>query len=320
MVEQAVLEFLDALSPDLRQAALFPFASEERRNWHYIPRQRRGVPLKQMTEAQRRAAKALLHATLSARGQTRVEDIMWLENVLAEIEKDDETYGPLNYVFSFFGEPVGSEPWGWRVDGHHLSLNFAHASGETAVTPTFYGAHPATVEHGPRAGLRVLGNEEDFGRQLIRGLAEEQRAKAIIAAKAFDDIITGPGREHSLRQPAGLALAAMTEPYRNLVMRIIEEFVGTMRSAAAEVERKRIREAGLERIHFAWAGSLEPRQPHYYRLHGPTLVIEYDNTQNEANHIHSVWHDPARDFGADLLRRHYEHLPHHAGRHTAPAS
>src|SRR5690349_11629051 len=181
----------------------------------------------------------------------------------------------------------------------------------------FYGANPAEVEHGPRAGLRVLGNEEDLGRQLIRGLGEDQRATAIIAAKAFDDIITGPGREDSLRQPVGLAFAAMTEPHRNLVTQIIEEFVGTMNSGTAEAERARIRDAGLERIHFAWAGGLEPRQPHYYRLHGPTLVIEYDNTQNEANHIHSVWHDPTRDFGADLLRRHYEHLSHHAGRHRS---
>jgi hypothetical protein len=313
MIEQAVREFLDGLSPELRQAALFPFASNERRNWHYIPRERRGVPLKGMDEAQRHAAKAVLRAALSERGYSRVEDIMWLENALVEIENDPETYGPLNYVFSVFGDPTEKAPWGWRVDGHHLSLNFAHAPGETTVTPTFYGANPATVEHGPRAGLRVLGNEEDFGRQLIRGLADDQRAKALIKSTAFEDIITGPGREDSLRQPAGLALAEMSEPHRNLVMRIIEEFVGTMRSATAEAERARIREAGIERIHFAWAGALEPRQPHYYRLHGPTLVIEYDNTQNEANHIHSVWHDPSRDFGIDLLRRHYEHLLHHAG-------
>jgi hypothetical protein len=159
-----------------------------------------------MTEAQRHAAKALLRVALSARGYSRVEDIMWLENVLAEIENDRETYGPLNYVFSVFGDPAGAEPWGWRVDGHHLSLNLAYAHGEAAVTPTFYGANPARVEHGPRAGLRILGNEEDFGRQLIRGLAADQRAKAMIAAKAFDDIITGPGpgRTACGSQPASL--------------------------------------------------------------------------------------------------------------------
>ena len=316
MIEQAVLDFLDALDPDLRRAAVFPFASDERRNWHYVPKERRGVPLTAMSEAQHQAAKALLRAALSERGYSRVEDIMWLETVLAELEQDHETYGPLNYVFSVFGDPAGQSPWGWRVDGHHLSLNFAHVAGETSVTPTFYGAHPATVAHGPRAGLRVLGNEEDLGHQLIRGLPEEQRAQAVISPTAFADIITGPGREDSLRQPVGLDLGAMTEAHCNLVLRIIEEFVGTMRPAAAEAERARIRDAGLERIRFAWAGGLELRQPHYYRLHGPTLVIEYDNTQNEVNHIHSVWHDPGRDFGLDLLRRHYESQPHRAGRHA----
>ena len=287
MIERAVLDFLDALGPELRRKAVFPFDSEERRDWHYIPKRRNGVPLKTMTEVQRRAAKALLRAGLSERGYSRAEDIMWLETVLAETERDPETYGPHNYVFSVFGDPAGQGPWGWRVDGHHLSLNFTHTPGEVAVTPTFFGANPATVEHGDHAGLRVLGAEEDLGRELIRGLPEDKRATAIIASKAFKDIVADPGREDSLRVPKGLALGAMSHAYRDLVMRLIEEFVGTMRPDAAEMERARIRERGLEYIHFGWAGSLEPRRPHYWRLHGPNLLIEYDNTQNEANHIHS---------------------------------
>ena len=316
MIERAVLDFLDALGPELRRKAVFPFDTEERRDWHYIPKRRNGVPLKAMNEVQRSAAKALLRAGLSERGYSRAEDIMWLETVLAKTERDPETYGPHNYVFSVFGDPAGQGPWGWRVDGHHLSLNFTHTPGEVAVTPTFFGANPATVEHGDHAGLRVLGAEEDLGRELIRGLPEDERATAIIASKAFKDIVADPGREDSLRVPKGLALGAMSHAYRDLVMRLIEEFVGTMRPDAAEMERARIRERGLEYIHFGWAGSLEPRRPHYWRLHGPNLLIEYDNTQNEANHIHSVWHDPGRDFGADLLRRHYDHMPHRAGAHT----
>ena len=318
MIERAVRDFLNALGPDLRRRAVFPFAAEERWNWHYIPKARNGVPLTAMTEARRQAAMALLRAALSERGYARAEDIMWLENVLAETEDDPETYGPLNYAITVFGEPGGKSAWGWRIDGHHLSLNFTHTPNGIAVTPAFFGANPATVEHGPHAGLRVLGAEEDLGRQLIRGLSDAQRTTAIIAAEAFRDIITGPGREGSLRRPSGLALGAMTEDDRNLAMRLVEEFVGTMRPAVAEAERARIREAGLEHIHFAWAGSIEPRRPHYYRLHGPNLLIEYDNTQNEANHIHSVWHDPGHDFATDLLRRHYDHHRHRAGRHAEP--
>jgi hypothetical protein len=310
MIETAVREFLAALGPELRRKGLFPFAAEERHNWHYIPKERSGVPLKEMGDAQRAAARRLLREALSERGWSRAEDIMWLENVLAEVEKDPETYGPLNYVFTVFGEPAGRKPWGWRVDGHHLSLNFTHTPDGVAVTPCVYGANPATVEHGEHAGLRVLGAEEDLGRELIRSLPEAQREMAIIAREAFDDIITGPGREGSLEAPAGVAFAAMAAAQRGLAMRIIDEFVGTMRPATAEAERARIRDAGLDHIHFAWAGALEPRRPHYYRLHGPALLIEYDNTQNDANHIHSVWHDPGRDFATDLLRRHYQHSSH----------
>jgi hypothetical protein len=252
----------------------------------------------------------VLRAALSERGYTRVEDIMWLENVLRQTESDAELYGPQNYVFAVFGDPTGEGPWGWRIDGHHLSLNFTHAAGEVAATPVFYGANPATVPHGPRAGLRALGAEEDLGRRLIRALGEEQRATALIAAKAPKDIVTGPEREHSLRAPAGLALGQMSEPNRNLTLCLVDQYIGTMRAETAEAERARLRDGGVERVHFAWAGELEPGRPHYYRLHGPTLVIEYDNTQNNANHIHTVWHDPTREFGGDLLRHHYEHATH----------
>jgi hypothetical protein len=319
VIDQAVREFLEALGPDLRRHALFPFDAAERFNWHYIPRERNGAALKAMNEAQRQAAMALLRAALSERGYSRAEDIMRLENVLAEIENDRETYGPLNYNVTVFGEPGGTSPWGWRIDGHHLSLNFAHTPDGVAVTPAFFGANPATVEHGPHAGLRVLGAEEDLGRALISGLSEPQRETAIIARDAFDDIITGPGREGSLERPVGLALLGMDETHRTLATRIIEEFVGTMRPDIAEAERARVRSAGLHNIHFAWAGSIEPRRPHYYRLHGPNLLIEYDNTQNDANHIHSVWHEPGRDFATDLLRRHYQHHRHSAGHRVEPA-
>jgi hypothetical protein len=250
---------------------------------------------------------------------------MQLETVVAELEKDPETYDPANYVVVVFGHPGIGEPWGWRIEGHHLSLNFTHAPGDgegdgesVTVTPTFFGANPATVERGPFAGLRVLGAEEDLGRQLMRSLDGARRDRALIRAQAFDDILTGPGREASLRAaaPAGVALGAIEEECRNLAMLIIDQFLGAMKPSIAEAERQRLRDAGLDRIHFAWAGALEPRHPHYYRLHGPTLVIEYDNTQNDANHIHSVWHDPQREFGVDLLRRHYEHASHQAARHS----
>jgi hypothetical protein len=313
MIEAAVIDFLESLDEAQRRAAAFPFASDERFNWHYIPRERNGVWLGDLNESQHKAAMAVLRSALSERGYQRCRDIMQLETVVAEIEDDDETYDPGNYALTVFGTPGNGAAWGWRIDGHHLSLNFTHAADGVAVTPTFFGANPATVEKGHLAGLRVLGEEEDCGRALMHRLDEKQRDVAIIRAKAFDDILTGPGREESLRQPAGLALQDMPQACRDMALRIVEQFFGAMQAAAVEAQRRRLREAGAGCLQFAWAGSIEPRKPHYYRLHGPTLLIEYDNTQNDANHIHSVWHDPAGDFGADLLRQHYEHPSHSHG-------
>lgn len=315
MMERVVLDFLASLAPEQRARARFSFDARERFDWHYIPKERRGIPLKEMNAPQHLAAMAILRAVLSERGLRRSEDIMRLETVVAEIEGDDETYHPANYVFTIFGDPGNGAPWAWRVDGHHLSLNVTHLQEGAAVTPNFYGAHPATVEQGELRGLRVLGAEEHLGRTLIRNLDEGQRAQALIRARAFDDILTGPGREQSLREPQGLALGAMSESHRAIALAIIEQFIGTWQPALAQRAQRRLRDAGIERIHFGWAGALEPRQPHYYRLHGPSLVIEYDNTQNDANHIHSVWHDPADEFGTDLLRRHYEHTAHRGKPH-----
>jgi hypothetical protein len=309
-IDEAVLDFLNGLTPQQRRATVFPFDSAERFNWHYIPRSHKGILLRDMDERIRQAAMAILRAALSETGYRRCEDIMRLEPIVAAMEQDPETYDPGNYAVTIFGTPAACEPWGWRLDGHHLSINFTHSPQGIAVVPTFFGANPAEVEAGKLKGLRVLGAEEDDGRSLVNSLGEAHRRQAIIRPRAFSDILTGPGRELSLRRPAGLSLGQMDAAHANLAMQIVERFIAAMNPTIAERERAAIRSAGIEEIHFAWAGGFEPRQPHYYRLHGPTLVIEYDNTQNDANHIHSVWHNPTREFGGDLLRRHYGHASH----------
>ncbi|MBV8165203.1 MAG: DUF3500 domain-containing protein, partial [Alphaproteobacteria bacterium] len=284
MIEQAVIDFLEALEPAQRARALVPLDSPNRHDWHYVPRDRRGATLRDLNPTQRSAAMAILRAALSERGYARCTDIMRLDAIVAEIEHDPVTYDPTNYAVTVFGTPGGDAVWGWRVEGHHLSLNFLHARDAVRVTPTFFGANPASVEHGPLTGLRVLGDEEDLGRRLVRGLDETGRRTALIAPRAFDDILTGPGREASLRQPVGIAYAALDAAGRSLAEAIIEQFIGAMRPEIAAPERARLHAAGLDAVRFAWAGSLEPRQPHYYRLHGPALLIEYDNTQDDANH------------------------------------
>jgi Protein of unknown function (DUF3500) len=311
---RAALAFLGALDSRRRRQATFSFAHAERQNWHYVPRRREGVPLKDMAADARTAALALLQVGLSAAGYAKARDVLRLEGVLRQLETfGGFTRDPDNYAVTIFGAPEQPAPWGWRFEGHHLSLNFTVAPGRAiAVTPAFFGANPAEVPSGPLKGLRVLQAEQDLGVALAGGLDPGQRARATIAAESLGDIVSGPGRGESLRTPAGVPLGDLGAESRALAMRLLETYARNMRADLAETELRKLHAAGLERVHFAWAGPVDPKRPHYYRLHGPTLLIEYDNTQNDANHIHSVWHDPRGDFGADVLGAHYRSHRDHA--------
>jgi hypothetical protein len=303
----AASAFLGALPADTRRRATFAFDHPERRNWGYVPRSREGMPFKDMPAPARAAAHELMKASLSAMGYAKAVNVIRLEEVLRQLE----TFGallrdPEKYYVAVFGVP-GPAPWGWRLEGHHLSLNFTVVPDKPiAVTPAFMGANPAEVRAGAHKGLRTLAREEDLGRALVLRLDAGQRQRASIGDRSLGDIVSGPGRGESLGAPAGLPVANMTGDQRALAMQLVEEYARNMRSEMADEELRRLREAGLERMHFAWAGPLAPGQGHYYRVHGPTLLIEYDNSQNDANHIHSVWHDPRNDFGIDLLRAHYQ--------------
>jgi len=305
--------FLATLSADAQRRALIGFADKERLNWHYVPRSREGLPFKDMPAPARAAAHELMKASLSAVGYGKAVNVIRLEEVLRRLE----TFGvllrdPENYAVTVFGAPGGAAPWGWRLEGHHLSLNFTLVPGKPiAMTPAFLGANPAEVPSGPHKGLRALAAEQDFARTLARSVEPRLRSRLIIGTQSLGDIVSGPGRATSLATTAGLPLADMTGDQRSLALRLVEEYARNMRAELAEAELRRLREAGVESLHFAWAGSLEPGKAHYYRVHGPTLLIEYDNSQNDANHIHSVWHDPRRNFGLDLLRSHYETGHHH---------
>lgn len=304
----AASAFLAALGADARRRALFVFGDKERLNWGYVPRRREGLPFKDMAAPARAAAHELMKASLSAVGYAKAVNVIRLEGVLRQLE----TFGALmrdpdNYAVSVFGTPGTETPWGWRLEGHHLSMNFTLVPGKpVAVTPAFLGANPAEVRSGPLKGLRTLAQEEDLARTLARSMDSAQRRRMVIADRSLGDIVAGPGRGESLTTPAGIPAAELGPAQREELVRLVEAYARNMRAEIADDELRRLREAGLERVHFAWAGPLEAGA-HYYRIHGPTLLIELDNTQNEANHIHSVWHDPRNDFGADLLRTHYEH-------------
>jgi hypothetical protein len=303
---RAASAFLATLEAGKQQRAAFAFADAERRNWHYVPRRRQGLPFKDMPAPARAAAHELLKSALSAAGYEKAVNVIRLEEVLRQLESLGFFRDPENYCLSIFGTPGTASPWGWRLEGHHLSLNFTLVPGRpVAVTPAFMGANPASVPSGPLQGLRTLKDEQDLGLTLAQSLGSSLHPKLMIASSSLGDIVSGPGRIENLKAPAGVGFGEMNAEQRGLALRLVETYARNMRADIAEHELRAIREAGLERIHFAWAGPIDPARPHYYRLHGPTVLIEYDNTQNDANHIHSVWHDPRNSFGADVLRAHY---------------
>lgn len=306
---RAALELIEAVPRGSRSRLVHGFDSARRRDWHYIPRGRPGIAFRDMTPQQRERVWTLLATVLSDRGLRQTRGIITLEGVLGELTGARSYRDPANYSIVFFGDPAGSRPWAWRFEGHHLSLNFTVLPGQgVAVTPSFLGVNPETVpkRHHDHGGLRVLAREQDEAFRLLGALSGGLQRRAILETDSFGDILTGPGREASLSKFQGVPLSAMGETERNAAMGLAELYIGRMATGPADRLRGRIRAGGPEKIHFAWAGATAPGRPHYYRLHGPALLIEYDNTQNGANHAHSVLQDPSDVFGADLLRRHRE--------------
>lgn len=305
----AAAAWLNALTPEQRQKATFPLDSQERLRFNFIPTEafpRNGLLLREMTEPQQTLARTLLQSGLSARGYQTYSGIIQLENVLREIEKGGKfERDPGKYFFSIFGTPSATGTWGWRVEGHHISLHFSIVDGKAVTsTPSFAGTNPAEVLDGPQKGTRVLALLEDSARELVTALDATQRTTAIINATAPNEIVTTNTLDINPLSPEGIKVSAMTPPQRELLMKVIDAYAGLMAPDLAADRLAKIKAAGLENVAFAWAGPLERGQRHYYRVQGPTFLIEFDNSQNNGNHVHSIWRDFKGDFGRDLLREH----------------
>ena len=307
LMSETARNFLAALTPDQAAKATFRFEDEERFNWHFIPRTRKGLPLREMKPEQKQLAEALMSAGLSREGLVKALTIMSLDEVLRVIENDSgERRNPEGYYFSIFGDPASPGPWGYRIEGHHLSLNFTLAGGRVMAAPTFFGANPAEVRQGSRRGLRALAREEELGRDLMTALDNDQRKTALVSPTAYKDILTSASRKASLSgQPDGLAASKMNAKQRQLLETLVSAYADSVPADLAAARMEKLRKAGVK-VHFAWAGTVDRGGPHYYRVQTPDFLIEYDKTQDNANHIHSVWRDFAGDFGGDLLKQHYE--------------
>jgi hypothetical protein len=317
----AAKQLLASLTPDQRAKAAFTFDDQERFDWWFIPRLRKGLMLKDMTPAQQQLTRKLLASGLSAKGVAETEQIRGLEKVLLEIEtanppaRNPATYAvrdPEAYYVSIFGTPSDKDPWGWRFEGHHVSVNFTIVGGVvSAWTPEFRGANPAEVMSGPQKGLRVLAGPEDKAFALLHALDEKQKQAAVLQTQTPRDIITSNKRNVELMTPAGLLAGDMTPAEKKMLRDLLAEYTSRMADDVAAERMRRIETAGFDKIGFAWVGADGLHQPHYYRVQGPTFLIEFDEVQGDANHIHSVWREFTGDWGDDVLKKHYEtaHTP-----------
>lgn len=315
---KAAGQFLDNLTPDQRAQAAFAFDSDDRLRWHFVPNEmfpRKGLMIKNMSAAQRRLAHDLLRTGLSASGYRKVTAIIQLEDVLKVMEaggrfpRDKE-----DYLFSVFGTPGPKGAWGWRVEGHHISIRFTinegAAAGQVASSPMFLGSNPAEVRAGDQKGTRVLGEEEDTARALVLSLSADQLKSAVINATAPTDILTMNKTDITPLPDEGILYAALQPAQQGLLRKIIEAYASTLEADVAAARMTAATGAGLDRVRFAWAGATDKGQKHYYRIQGPRFLIEFDNTQNDGNHVHSVWRDFNGDFGRDFLREHLAAVAH----------
>lgn len=303
----AANQLLGSLSDEQKQKATFAFDNPHRTAWYFTPQQdkgkatRKGLALKDMDEKQRKLVIQLLEAGTSKDGKDKALDVISLEAVLRELEKGRSgiVRDPDWYFVSVFGKPGPAGKWGWRLEGHHLSLNFTFDNGKVvSATPCFYGANPREILAGDRKGHRALPSEEDLARELVKSLFPDQKKTAILSDKPrAEDIKEGNAQAVVEAEPKGLAFGDMSTEQRKLLFSIVQTYTNKLARDIGHAAMAEIRQAGFDKVRFAWWGGLEPRQPHVYRIQGPTFVLEYVCTQNDANHIHSCWRSLKGDFG-----------------------
>jgi hypothetical protein len=296
---------------DRAEMMILPLEDPERENWQFWPTARVGLPLEYMSAAERRVTQDLLAAALSSQGYLKAVHIMQLEQILDMLDEGGLPRSVDHYVLAIFGEPSESAPWAWRFEGHHVSLSVAVTPEGIAVTPSFFGSNPAQVRSGPLAGFRVHGRLEDLARDLVSSLDSRQRSQAVVGDRAPSEIATAnmnkPRSEwnawHDALDVVGVRVADLNEVQQHWVGLIFDEIVGNYQPEIQSVYREAV---DIGSLSFAWMGSTERGEPHYFRLHGEDFLFEYDNVQNGGNHVHSVWRSESGDFGARLLQRHYE--------------
>jgi len=306
---QTANDFLLSLNAKEKYAAIYPIESEERFNWHFVPCERKGACFRNFNEDQRKKALAFLRASYSEQGYNKATSIMGLENVLREIEgrtTTDVYRDPLNYYITIFGTPSKTASWAWRIEGHHVAINLTFSNNEiVSSTPSFFGSNPAIVPAGPEKGKEILKAETDLGLALINSLEDQKKKKAVISDVALPEIVSFNKRKAEALTPLGISYTELNEAQQNLLIKLLNVYVKNYQFGFANKLMDKIKTAGINNLSFAWAGTFTAGTGTYYRIQGPMLLIEYDNTQSNSNHVHATLRDLTNDFAEDILNEHY---------------
>ena len=299
-----VRSFLADLGPDQAGAASFTFEGSVRQGWSYLPGERDGLALHHMSRDCAVRALGLVAEALQPHAFAQVAAVMALEDVLDLGEGGGGRRHRGDYWVTVFGNP-GGDPWGWRFEGHHVSINVTVVNSEVRAVPLFLGANPAAVRHAGHVVSRPLGREEDAARALLAALDERQLRRAVVSSDPPADIRTGRQEWVDAMEPQGVAAAGLPSEGRRLLHDLVEVYLERLPDQLSGSHRAALAGSAADSIHFQWRGSTEPGRPHYYALTGPRLLVEYDNVSSGANHVHTVLRDPDGDFAADLLAEHY---------------
>jgi len=324
-VVRAANAFIAALTPEQRSKTQFSVDDDEWRKWanvHRYPRQ--GVSFDEMGEPQKVAARALFAASLSAKGLKLSEDIMRLNETLAELNDNNfEEYGEGKYFLTVMGTPSAAEPWGWQLDGHHLIINYFVLGDQVVMTPSFWGSEPAVATSGKYAGTAIMEDEQEAGLKMVRSLTAQQRERAVLEPKKTGNNIRAQlFSDNVVIDYAGVPVSSFTASQRKQLLDLVDLYVGNLRDEHARVHLAEV-EARLDETYFAWVGETNDDSVFYYRIHSPVVLIEFDHQTPVGlthlyprgvpyrEHIHAVVRTPnGNDYGKDLLRQHYERHPH----------
>ena len=309
-----VTDFLQSLDEKQLNKAKMPFNHLSREVWHFLPGEmwpRKGILLKDLNQQQKELAFILLHEHLSEAGFKKIMGIIDLEKVLIEMGQDKDFRDPDKYFVAIYGDPSKDKLWAWSFEGHHLSLNFTILDKKVSMTPRFMGANPATIPVGKRKGERTLKAEEDLGFQLVNSLDSNQRVKAIFSNLSYLEIVTSNSTEVGPLSPVGIRYAELNNTQQKNLLALIDEYLSAMPTDLAKRRMNEIEKENLSEIRFGWAGATQAGKGHYYRIQGKSFLIEFDNTVNNANHIHTIWRDFDGDFGKDMIKEHYAATSHY---------